>query len=64
MTVAVGESVSERAIELCPGFGGKMILQGKREKPSWHEVMTSARRPSWYLVPGGRENLPMRAIVV
>ena len=43
----------EGASELCPACGGKMILQSKREKPSWHEVMTSARRPSWYLAPGG-----------
>ena len=54
----------EGASELCPGCGGEMILQGTREKASWLEVMAAARRPNWYLVPGGREDLPSRAIDV
>ena len=43
----------EGASELCPACGGKMNLQGQREKPSWREIMTSVRRPSWYRVPVG-----------
>ena len=43
----------EGASELCPACGGKMILQGQREKPSWHEIMTSVRRPSWHRIPVG-----------
>ncbi len=42
---------TDDAWKSCPACGGKMILQGQRKKPSWHKIMTSASRPSWYLAP-------------
>ena len=42
---------TDDACESCPACGGKMILQRQRKKPRWHEIMTSASRPSWYLAP-------------
>ena len=32
----------------CPVCGGAMRLIDRREKPSWREIMSSPRRPSWY----------------
>ena len=32
----------------CPQCGGRMIPQEGHNKPSWHEIMDSAARPSWY----------------
>lgn len=36
----------------CPECGGEMILQGGRDKPSWHAIMNSPARPRWYARPG------------
>ncbi len=59
----VGDEL-EGTCKSCPACGGEMILQGERAKPSWRDVMSSPSRPSWYLVPGGCENLPLRAVNV
>jgi len=35
----------------CPCCGRPMILQERRLKPSWRDVMASTHRPPWYQVP-------------
>ena len=38
----------------CPCCGSPMKLVGRREKPSWSDIMNSPQRPSWY----ARDHLP------
>lgn len=47
------DSVSD-AGELCSKCGHQMILQGADLKPSWHDIFSSAWRPSWYQRPPHR----------
>ena len=43
---------AERPCPNCPKCGGRMILQGARDKPSWHAIMSSSDCPRWYANPG------------
>ena len=43
---------AEESWKQCPKCNDRMILQEAQEKPSWHAVMASESRPTWYLFAG------------